>query len=104
MILNAILALLEGQVAKFDDRRPIAEYETVARLEDVERCLIRAVSPPQVYRQPDRPDDVTIVWTGVSISAGNAAGRIDLSRRSGRTLVRSWMPEKMTLSCAPRKM
>lgn len=61
MILLAMLALVEGQVAKFDTRQPVSDYVSTAKIEDVERCLIKAVAPPQVYRQPDRPDEVMIV-------------------------------------------
>lgn len=100
-MLLLMIAAQAGQIAKFDDRAPSAEFVSAAKLEDVERCLIRALAPPQVYRQPDRPDEVTLVWPGVSISAGNAAARVDLSRVNGRTSVKAWLAPKVVKACAP---
>ncbi len=105
MLLMTLLGLGDqvGQVAKFDGRRPDAEYATAAKLEDVERCLIRVASPPQVYRQPDRPNEVTLVWTAGGVSASSAAGRVDLRRQSGAaTKVVSWLSAKLVEPCAPR--
>jgi hypothetical protein len=101
MILFAIVALLEGQVAKFDAKQPLADYETPAKMEDVERCLISVLAPPQVYRQPDRPKEVMIVWPGTGLSAGSAAGRVDLTSRGSRTHVRAWIAKSIVLGCAP---
>lgn len=89
-----------GQVAKFDGRSPDAEYVSTTRLEDVERCLIRTGSPPQVYRQPDRPDEVTLVWTAGGVSSGNAAGRVDLKKVDGGTGVKAWLGHKQVKACA----
>lgn len=100
MILLLIAA--QGQVAKFDNRPPIAEYESSRTIGEIERCLIRSAAPPIVYRQPDRPADVSIVWPGVSLSAGNAAGRVDLqSLGEGRTMVRNWLSKPVVERCAP---
>ncbi len=103
LILVGLLAFAPGQVAKFDGRKPDAAHDTVAKMEDVERCLIRAVSPPQVYRQPDKPDEVTIVWIAGGLSSGEASGRVDLRRNdNGGTSVRGWFPEKLLMPCAPK--
>ncbi len=102
MLIAAVLAFSTGQVGKFEGRRPDAEYVTQTPVEDVERCLIRSGSPPQVYRQPDRPNDVMLVWTAAGVSSGNAAGRVDLSRRPAGTAVRAWFSSKVVEGCAPR--
>lgn len=101
----ALAALLAGdptgQVAKFETRPPDGQYVSNAAIGDVERCLIRTGSPPQVYRQPDRPDDVTMVWTSAGVSAGNAAARVDLRKIAAGTLIRSWLSMKLVRACAP---
>ncbi len=102
LALFAMFAVEVGQVAKFNGRSPQAAYVTAAKLEDVERCLIGVGSPPQIYRQPDRPDDVTIVWTASGVAAGSAAARVDLKRDAAGTRVTSWFSEKMVGPCAPR--
>ncbi|WP_294191122.1 hypothetical protein [uncultured Sphingomonas sp.] len=101
----AILTLVAagmGQVDKFETRSADLDYASASSLGDIERCLIRVAAPPQVYRQPDRPDDVTIVWAGVSVSAGNASARVDLRRNNGATQVPAWGLQKQVLSCAPK--
>lgn len=102
MLLAAALALSAGQVAKFEGRAPEVQYLSRTPLEEVERCLIRIGSPPQVYRQPDRPDDVMIVWTASGVAAGNAAARVDLNRSQNGTAVRAWLSGKAVEACAPR--
>jgi hypothetical protein len=97
----ALMAQADGQVGKFENRAPTASYVTVTQLEDVERCLIRFGFPPTVYRQPDRPDEATIVWIAGGVSAGNAAARVDLKRSDAGTIVKAWMSEKQVRSCAP---
>lgn len=98
----AVMAAATGQVAKFESRPPSAEYVSATSIGDAERCLIRVAAPPLIYRQPDRPDDVSIVWGGVSVSAGNAVARIDLHRESSGTRVRVWGLDKQALDCAPK--
>ena len=102
MLIVAIGMLAAGQVAKFDSRQPELDYTSSARLEDVERCLIRWAAPPMVYRQPDRPDEVSIVWAGVGLSAGTAAARVDLKKDAAGTHVRSWQLTSQVQECAPK--
>ncbi|WP_230770715.1 hypothetical protein [Sphingomonas sp. Leaf4] len=96
MIFLTVAALLSQQIDKFDSRPPAFSATVDRKMEDVERCMIRYGYPPIVYRQPDRPDQVTIVWT----AAGNAAGRVDLSRDGSKTTVKSWLPVKAIRECA----
>jgi len=94
-----------GPIGKFEDRRVTAEYETGAKLEDVERCLVTmdAGAPPQVYKQADRPDDVMLIWMKTGAFYGVPGARLDLHRTPTGTHVRSWMPAKQVADCAPAK-
>ena len=54
--------------------RPItARYESRKNVYDLERCLILLDGPgvPIVYRQPDRPNQLMIVYTGGGTSVVN---------------------------------
>jgi hypothetical protein len=103
MLLLAVPAYAEGPVSKFEDRKLAAAYETPAKLEDVERCLMdmKGWLIPNVYRQPDRPDDVMLIWTSGGTIGGVAAARVDLHRQGGGTAIKSWMPAKQVEDCAP---
>lgn len=101
MWMTMLLIWSVGQIGKFDDRAPDLEYASGKTMEDIERCLIRQLSPPLSYRQPDRPDDVMLVWMAGGVSAGNAAGRVDLHRSGSRTLVKAWLDRKYVTLCAP---
>lgn len=102
-VLAAIAALAAGPIAKFDARPPLAEYQSTAKLEDAERCLIDlAQAPaPSVYRQPDRPNDVMLLWFKTADGGGVALWRIDLHRGGNGTHVKSWMPLKQAAECTP---
>jgi len=97
-----VMTAATGQMAKFESRLPSAEYRSSALTGDIERCLIRVAAPPLVYRQPDRPNDASIIWGGVSVSAGNAVARVDLHSENGGTQVKAWGLEKEVFKCAPR--
>lgn len=94
--------LAEGPFSKFDRKPPAAEYASPRKLEDIERCLIDmdGFIAPIVYRQPDRPDDVTLMWRGGSFAI--ALARIDLHRESGGTRIRSWLEARQVQDCAPQ--
>lgn len=104
MMMAVIAALSAGPIAKFETRQPVAEYDTTTKLETVERCLIDlAQGPaPNVYRQPDRPDDVMLIWLKAPEVGGGVVYRLDLHRTSGGTHVRSWMPARQVFDCAPK--
>jgi hypothetical protein len=93
-----------GPISKFDSKPALADYVSAAKMEDIERCLIdmQGWLAPNVYAQPDRPDDVTMLWISGGDAAGKAAARVQLHRVSGGTHVVSWMPAKQALDCAPR--
>ncbi|MCC4232654.1 hypothetical protein LL253_08115 [Sphingobium soli] len=97
----AYAAQAAGPISKFDNRDPVGEYDTDLPLEDVERCLIDMEGwlAPNVYRQPDRPNRVTIIWISGGVSAGLSAARIDLSKATKGTHVVSWMTAKQALRC-----
>ncbi len=105
MIVLALLAGLtaqDGPISKFSDRAPAYEIETDRKMEDVERCLIdmRGQLAPSVYRQPDRPDAVTLIWT---VPNGQTFGRVDLARVSTGTKVVAWLTVKQIATCAPAR-
>lgn len=104
MLLTAMLIATTAQagpISKFSERAPAQDFVSSRKLEDVERCLIdmKGWLVPNVYRQPDRPDAVTIIWTGVN---GLAGGRVDLARQASGTKLTAWMPAKQIADCAPR--
>ncbi|MFZ3484217.1 hypothetical protein [Sphingomonas sp. 3-13AW] len=103
MLLSA--PAISGPLSKFDEKEPVADYVTSASIGDVERCLIDMDGwlAPNVYRQPDRPDRVTLVWIAGGVSSGKAAARVDLTTGDKGTHVRSWMPAKQALACAPKQ-
>jgi hypothetical protein len=96
-------AAAQGPISKFGEKAPVAEYRSASRLEDIERCLIDMEGwlAPNVYRQPDRPDQVTLLWIAGGMYAGKAAARVDLVRDGAGTRVKSWMPAKQARACAP---
>lgn len=99
---TAAHAEYEDPISKFDNKPPKAEYVSPLGMFDIERCLIDLQYPvPNVYRQPDRPDDVMIVWSGQSI-VGVANSRVDLKRVAGGTAVKSWVSLEKVSSCAPQ--
>lgn len=63
-----------------------------------------AGAPPLVYKQVDRPDDVMLVWMKIGEFYGIPGARIDLHRTSNGTHIRSWMPAKQVISCAPKSV
>lgn len=100
----AISAQAAGPFAKFESRPAIEEFETLTKMEDVERCLIDidGMLAPNVYRQPDRPDQVRILWIAGAPYAGVAGARIDLKRSAkGGTSVKSWLKSRQVRVCAP---
>ncbi len=103
LVLLTPVSVAAGPISKFDQKSPVADYSTARRLEDVERCLIDMDGwlAPNVYSQPDRPDEVTLIWIAGGPGAGRAAARIDLHRLPNGTSVKSWMPAKQVAECAP---
>lgn len=69
---------------------------------DLERCMIGVDSPvmPQVYRQPDRPEQVLFVWdgTGGGLGGVSAAAQIDGTSNSKLTF---WGREKILRRIKP---
>lgn len=86
-----------GPLSKFDGKPPSLTLSTATALPVVERCLVDADLAPFVYRQPDRPDDVTLIWT---IGNGVAISRVDLHQAAGATSVKAWNADKQAKKCA----
>jgi hypothetical protein len=91
---------IAGPISKWDDRTPDHRYVSTANIHAVERCIIDSDgwAPPLVYRQHDRPDAVTIIYTH---GDGKAAGRIDLTVVGGLLNVTAWGGPKAITMCAP---
>lgn len=87
-ILATALLLAGGPFGKFDERPPEVDTESAVTIFDVERCLIDIPRYPaaQVYRQPDRPDQVQLLW----LSDMKTIGRVDLQKSAKGTHVRGW--------------
>jgi hypothetical protein len=101
ILLAIASAVTAGPISKFDERPVIEEYSSRAKFEDVERCLddLPGLGLAYVYRQPDRQDDVTLIWNP---NMEVTSKRIDLHRTSAGTQVRSWLPAGRISGCAPR--
>jgi len=100
MLLAATSALVTaaGPFSKFNEKPPL-QLTSGRVMEDVERCLIDmdGMLAPIVYRQPDRPDAVSLLWKSPN---GLSVGRVDLARTANGTLIRSWFPAKQVAGCA----
>ena len=104
--VSAMIALavsstaLAGAVDKFDSKKPEIDGYVNQGMFDIERCLINMdrVTIPTVYRQPDRPDETMLLWTGASV---NVAARADLKRQGTGTYVKMWMGNSEARRCAP---
>lgn len=94
-----LLAAGDGPISKFAARTPDAIIASQRSIGDVERCLIDSDGrlPPIVYRQPDKPDDVTIIWTG---PYGLAQARADIHREGAGSKITSWTFAKAAKLCA----
>ena len=88
-----------GPITKWDSKKVVADYVSTRALEDIERCLIDmdGAPAPTVYRQPDRPDQVVLLW----LANNTTQGRVDLKREAGGTRIRSWVNMKQVPACAP---
>ncbi len=91
-----------GPLSKFEGKKPDAEIVSAKEIGDIERCLIdlSGVPAPNVYRQPDRPDDVTILWLANGAFNGTALGRADLHRTPRGTQVKLWIKDNAARRCA----
>ena len=103
MFLIALAALIDGPLSKFSDHKVEAEYDSATLSGDVERCLLDLTKPglPLVYRQPDRPADVTLIWSAKGPFSATATWRVDLHAQASGTHVRSWLPSNWAQGCAP---
>lgn len=99
-MISVALAMLLGPISKYDDRPPILEITSARSLGELQRCLVDMNNwpAPMVYRQDDRPNDITLIYTG---PGGQAYGRVDLRADGlGKVLVRSWLKSDQVAACA----
>jgi|GEM_PF-6686788 len=94
-----LLLMLAGPISKFEAKPPLNTIESRRPMEDVERCLIDmdGLLAPNVYRQPDRPDHVTLIWKSPN---GISVGRVDIKRVVLGSVLTSWFPAKQVNACA----
>lgn len=102
-MLIELLLLAAGPISKWEAKAPDLDFNSTSQMFDIERCLIdtEKTSAPYVYRQPDRPDETTIIYTG---PYGVAGARIDLRKTQAGTHVRAWKPphSDAVTRCAPK--
>lgn len=104
MLILLIAALTSGPISKFDGRHAESEYDSPATAGEIERCLIdmSGMTLPQVYRQPDRPNIVTLIWQTHGPLSASAANRVDLTTTATGTHVKGWFSKDDLEECAPR--
>lgn len=90
-----------GPISKFDRRVPDVELRSEKSSGEIERCLIDlpGLQAPHVFRQPDRPNEVTIVWVIDGQFSSASAARADLKSDGAGTLVRMWMKGSAARAC-----
>lgn len=77
-----------GPISKFDKKKPDLETISSIPLFDLERCLTDMPwQLPLIYRQPDRPGEVKMLWV---FDSASAISRIDLSVTPLGVAVKVW--------------
>lgn len=102
MLLSLLLILADGPISKWETKTPDLAYQSEAGIYDIERCMIDMPKQlvPVAFRQPDRPDEVTLIFPD---QYGLSSGRVTLKKVSGGTAVTAWsMPKQRVEVCAPR--
>ena len=78
-----------GPISKFESKKP--DFEAVSRIAlfDIERCLtdMDGWPVPYIYRQPDRPNEINMLWV---ITNGSTAARAHLLQSDTGVTVRIW--------------
>jgi hypothetical protein len=110
IILSSIalmpLPAVAGPISKFDEKKPDIEQVSTVPLFDLERCLIDMddYQGAFIYRQPDRPHEVNILW--VWTESRFTIARVHLKVVDGGVGVRVWikgnLPRKQFSSCIER--
>lgn len=93
-----LIAMLLGPISKFDGEAPNIDTVSPRAMFEIERCLLDMDGQPipYVYRQPDRPDEVRLIWTYPN---GITGGRADLARHGEGTRVRIWLRARQARAC-----
>lgn len=100
LLMLLIAGLSDGPISKYRADQVKADYVSSRAIGDIERCVIDLDGrfAPNVYRQPDRPTEVTFLWNAGS---GVTVGRVDLQATASGTRVKAWAFEKQVRACAP---
>ncbi len=101
-MLEALFLLVAGPISKWDARPPDENYVSSVSMYDAERCIIdtEGWSIPAVFKQADKPDLVTIVFSNPN---GTTAARVDLKQEGADLRVISWKGPKSVRICATPK-
>ena len=65
---------MAGPISKFDDKKPSLETVSSIPLFDIERCMTDMDDwpVPFIYRQPDRPGELNMLWVLNAKTIGRA--------------------------------
>lgn len=106
IIMLSVIALiplqaLAGPISKFDEQKPVTEQISTVPLFDLERCLIDmdSYAGAFVYRQPDRPEEVNIIWVVMDFTIARAHLKVVDGAVAVRIWVKGNLPRKQFRSC-----
>ena len=90
--------VMAGGINKFDSKAPEINAVSSKNIYDIERCLIHMdrISIPYVYRQPDRPNEVMLIWQS---NGQTTVSRADLKKVDSGTHVRIWTASNEAHDC-----
>lgn len=82
-------AATAGPISKFDSKKPDFEGVSQVALFDLERCLtdMDGWPVPYIYRQPDRPNEINMLWV---VTNGSTAARAHLVKSEIGVTIRIW--------------
>ena len=106
IIMLSVIALIPlkaaaGPISKFDEQKPVIEQVSTVPLFDLERCLIDMDNHAGafVYRQPDRPEEVNILWVVMDFTTSRAHLKVVDSGVAVRIWIKGNLPRKQFSSC-----
>ena len=82
-------AAAAGPISKYDSKKPDFEGVSNVPIFDIERCLtdMDGWPVPYIYRQPDRPNEINVLWVATTAMT---MGRAHLIKSETGVAVRIW--------------